>query len=31
VHLISGERVGALEAVLLQPAEVVGGTVIRWE
>ena len=31
VHLLSGERVGALEAALLQPTGAVGGTVIRWQ
>jgi isopentenyl phosphate kinase len=30
VHLISGERRGALEAVLRRPVEAVGGTLIRW-
>jgi isopentenyl phosphate kinase len=30
VHLLSGERAGALEAVLLRHCEAVGGTVIRW-
>jgi isopentenyl phosphate kinase len=29
VHLVSGERPGALQGVLLDPATVVGGTVIR--
>jgi isopentenyl phosphate kinase len=29
-HLISGERQGALESVLLDPAMPAGGTVIRW-
>jgi len=31
VHLVSGERPGALEATLLRPTEFSGGTVIRWE
>ena len=31
VHLLSGERAGALEAGLLHPAGAVGGTLIRWE
>ena len=31
VHVISGERPGALETVLLRPTEHVGGTIIRWE
>jgi isopentenyl phosphate kinase len=30
VHIISGEREGALEAALLDPDEVAGGTVIHW-
>jgi isopentenyl phosphate kinase len=30
-HVISGERPGALEGVLLDPASAVGGTVIRWQ
>jgi isopentenyl phosphate kinase len=30
VHLISGERVGALEGALLRSTEAVGGTLIRW-
>jgi len=30
VHLISGERPGALETALLDPGESVGGTLIRW-
>jgi isopentenyl phosphate kinase len=30
VHLISGERPGALETVLRRPAEALGGTLIRW-
>jgi isopentenyl phosphate kinase len=30
VHLISGERPGALEKALLDPEESVGGTLIRW-
>lgn len=29
VHIISGERAGALERALLQPSGIVGGTVIR--
>lgn len=31
VHLLSGERAGALEAALLQPTGAAGGTVIRWQ
>jgi isopentenyl phosphate kinase len=31
VRIISGEREGALETVLLDPAKFAGGTVIRWE
>ncbi len=31
VHLISGERPGALRTALLRPTEHVGGTIIRWE
>jgi len=31
VHLISGERPGALEATLQRPTKFSGGTVIRWE
>lgn len=30
VHLLSGERAGALESALLDPKGAVGGTVIRW-
>ncbi|MGD2205194.1 MAG: isopentenyl phosphate kinase [Anaerolineae bacterium] len=30
VHLISGERPGALEAALRCPTEAVGGTLVRW-
>ena len=30
-HLISGERHGALEAILLDPTGTSGGTVIRWD
>jgi isopentenyl phosphate kinase len=31
VHLISGERVGALEALLLHPMGSLAGTLIRWQ
>jgi isopentenyl phosphate kinase len=31
VHIISGESPGRLEAALLRPGEMSGGTVIRWE
>jgi hypothetical protein len=30
VHILSGEKAGALESALLSPAESVSGTLVRW-